>query len=287
MSGQTLSLFDEPVVPISSPPATAEDHQLNPELGQWMTPMWVPDLLIERHFANLSQGDALIDAGCGRGAFLSAFPKGIPALGVEVDPVLAEQARRNSGRQVITGDFRTVALDLRPTAIIGNPPFEETVLDGFLARSHDLLPDGGRIGWVLPAYSLQTPSRTLRYSENWSLQAEMIPRTLFPGLKHALSFVIFTKDRRKAMVGMALYAEAFDVSQMPAWVREELENNPRSWRAVIANALIRLGGRAKLDAIYSAVAPRRPTGNPNWKAQIRKCLRDFSNVGPAEYSLAA
>ena len=287
MNAQTLSLFDfDSPVPADLPePVSAPG--LNADLDQWMTPFWVPELLLNRHFSDLSANDALIDAGCGRGAFLSAFPKHIPAIGVEIDPVLADQARRNSGREVVTGDFRTVALDLRPTAIVGNPPFTEAVMDGFLERGRELLPEGGRIGWILPAFSFQTPSRTLRYSEHWSLAFELIPRTLFPGLKHALSFMIFTKDQRKLMLGMALYPEAYDVSQMPAWVRDELNNNPRSWRAVVASALMKLGGRASLDAIYSAVAPKRPTGNPNWKAQIRKCLRDFTHVGPSEYALAA
>ncbi|TJY57166.1 class I SAM-dependent methyltransferase [Sinimarinibacterium sp. CAU 1509] len=161
-------------------------------------------------------------------------------------------------------------------------------MDDLLDTAHRLLPEGGRVGLLLASYSLQTQDRACRYNQNWSLQAEMLPRTLFPGLKHPLSFVLFSKDQRRIMTGMALYHEAVDVASMPDRVAEMLRLNPKTWIAVVRDALDRLGGRARLEDIYAEVAPRRPTGNPAWKEQVRKvAARHFPRVALAEYALAA
>lgn len=166
-------------------------------LGQYPTPVWVAEDLVERHFHDLDSGDMVIEPSCGPGAFLSALPDGVPAIGVEIDAAVAEQARENTGRRVVVGDFRTVGLDVQPTAIIGNPPFNLEVIDGFLARAHQMLPEGGRVGFLLPAYAFQTAARVAGYADHWSLMQEMIPRNIFPGLKLPLVFALFSKDRRR------------------------------------------------------------------------------------------
>lgn len=46
----------------------------------------------------------------------------VQAIGIEIDPSLAEQAAQNTGRRIICGDFRTVEIDFNPNIILGNPP---------------------------------------------------------------------------------------------------------------------------------------------------------------------
>lgn len=49
-----------------------------------------------------------------------------------------------------------------------------------------------------------------------------------------------------------------------------------TWKAVVRHALITLGGKAKLEDIYSAVANAAPgqlAGNNNWQAKIRQTLQ--------------
>lgn len=47
----------------------------------------------------------VLEPSAGDGRFLMAVPDHVPAFGVEIDPALAPIAARNSGRQVIQGDF--------------------------------------------------------------------------------------------------------------------------------------------------------------------------------------
>lgn len=269
---------------VAAPEASATQRAL----GQWMTPFWAAEALVQRHFADLASNDVVWDPTCGTGAFLGSIPAHVQAIGSEIDPVLAEVARQRTGRRVITGDARQVQFELRPTAIISNPPFAMAVVDEILERAREWLPKDGRAGFLLPCSALQTASRVVRYSEHWSLMAEMLPRTLFPGLQYPLSFVIFTKDLRRAMVGLALYQESDDVANMPEAVREVLERGQRTWVQVVGEALDRLGGRGRLDDIYRMVEPRRPSEGRWWKEQVRKvCQQAFHKVAPAEYALAA
>ena len=41
--------------------------------AQWMTPAWAAAELVERHFADLTADDLVIEPSCGRGAFLHAI----------------------------------------------------------------------------------------------------------------------------------------------------------------------------------------------------------------------
>ncbi|MTH95492.1 class I SAM-dependent methyltransferase [Roseibium sp. RKSG952] len=239
---------------------------------QWFTPVWAAKALVTAHFGDLTDEDIVVEPTCGSGNFLTALPKEISAFGVEVDAALADLARRNSGRMVLEGDFRTVELPSRPTAAIGNPPFNMDVFDGILDRCHDLMDRDGRAGFILPAYAFQTASRVASYARRWSLEQEMIPRNLFPGMSKPLCFAVFRKDGLGHLRGFALYRELHDVHSMPDYVADELNHCGSAWSVIVSRALEELGGSAALSEIYAAVEPRRPTGNSWWREKIRQTL---------------
>ncbi len=258
-------------------------------LGQWFTPAWAAEALIERHFPGLGRSDCVIEPSCGDGAFLQAIPADVEAVGVEIDPYLAALAEARTGRHVVVGDFRTVPLPYRPSAIIGNPPFKAEVIEGMLQRSLDLLQPEGLAGFILPAYVLQTPSVVARYAARWSMQAELLPRTLFPRLSKPLVFALFRKSERRLLIGFALFEETHDVERMPAGVRETLTRGRASvWRSVVDQVLSELDGEAGLDAIYASIAPRRPTTNRYWQEKVRQVLQlHHIRTGPGRWRRAA
>src|SRR5690554_3395000 len=176
-------------------------------LGQFPTPAWAAAALVRSHLGDLGEQDYVVEPSCGPGRFLEPIPEHVPAIGVEIDPRLAAIARRLTGRPVIAGDFLTAKLPGRPTVVLGNPPFATRTIEAFLDRAHELLVKNGRVCFILPAYFFQTAGRVVRYSERWSMAQEMIPRNLYHGLKHPLTFATFTKDARRVMVGFGLYAE--------------------------------------------------------------------------------
>ncbi|PKO61476.1 MAG: SAM-dependent methyltransferase, partial [Betaproteobacteria bacterium HGW-Betaproteobacteria-17] len=92
------------------------------KLGQYPTPVWVAQALIERYFDDLDASDCVIEPGCGPGAFLAAIPEHVQAIGVEIDAMIALEAASNTGRRILTRDFRSIQLDVQPTVVIGNPP---------------------------------------------------------------------------------------------------------------------------------------------------------------------
>lgn len=240
-------------------------------LGQFMTPDWAAEALVERYFGDLTSSDRLVEPTCGRGAFLRAIPSDVPAIGVEIDERLAREAIRLSGRQVIVGDFRVTDLPWTPTAMVGNPPFQLRVIEGILARAHDLLPDDARIGLILPCYALQTPNTFARIADRWSVRQDMIPRTLFPRLSMPLCFALLHKGRARGLVGFALYHEAVAVSRLRARYRALLAEGEGSvWAAVTRAALEALGGQATLAALYREIEGHRPTPNRFWQAKVRQ-----------------
>ncbi len=255
-------------------------------LGQYMTPVWFAEALFERYYGHPGGDEVFADPTCGDGSFLRAVPEHVDAYGVEIDPDKAAEARANSGRDVVIGDFRTARLPRRPTHLIGNPPFEMRVVDGILRRGFEVLPWGGSIGFVLPCYAFQTASRVVEYAARWSLQTDLIPRNVWHGLKHPLVFAVFRKEHARTLVGLALYEEVRDVEQMPEPVREVLRSGKGSvWRAVCESVLDQLGGEAGLDAIYGMIEPKRPTGNPYWRAKVRQVLQGerFERTGRGRY----
>lgn len=255
-------------------------------LDQYPTPAWVAEALVRQHFNDLSSSDVAVDLTCGPGRFLQAIPQHVTAYGVEIDPEVAQQAAAITGRQIIVSDFREADLPERPTAIVGNPPFKMKLVDQLLDKAHELLPDEGRVGLILPAYAFQTASTIVRYNEHWSISQEMIPRNIYPGLSMPLVFSLFRKDQRRVLVGFSLYYETAMVQSMPSEIANPLVEGPMTWTEVVFNALDELGGEAELKQIYEAVADKRPTDNPFWQAQIRKiCQMKTRRTGKGRYQL--
>ena len=257
-------------------------------LGQYPTPVWLAEAVVERYFSDLNASDCVLEPTCGEGHFLQAIPAHVAAYGVEIDPAKAAEARVRTGRQVITGDILTVPLDIMPTAIIGNPPFDSVLIQQLLARAHELLPDGGRCGLLLPAYLFQTASRVMEYAEKWSMQQEMIPRNVFEGLSKPLIFTVFSKDAKRTLVGFAFYREADSVLRLKKQARAILDRARTSmsvWRQVVDAALADLGGEASVSQIYAALEGRRPTENHWHREKVRQTLgRYFVRVGDGRYS---
>lgn len=267
----------------------SKDENHRHALGQYFTPSWAAKALVERHFPALGPDDIAIDPCAGDGRFLMGIPSHVGAFGVEIDPELAQMARANTGRTIITGDFLTAPLPARPTAVIGNPPFESDLIDAILDRCYELLDYDSKIGLILPVYMFQTSRRVRRYAERFSLHQEMIPRDLFPGIKTPVMFASFVKQRKTFMSGLFLYAEAASVKDMAreyASLVCGLDAPADTWRAVIHRALTSLGGEGTLQEIYGLVEKHRPSETMWWKEQIRKVIRQsFVCSGPGKYRL--
>lgn len=243
-------------------------------LGQWMTPAWAAQDIVGHYFADLTSRDQVIEPSCGIGRFLAALPAHVPAVGVEIDPKLAHLARVNTGREVIVGDFRTVDLPVKPTVLIGNPPFQLSVVEGFLDRAYDLLPQDGRVGLILPCYIFQTAGTVVRLNKKWGMRQDMLPRNLFPGLSKPLCFAMLTRGMGKGMVGFRLYHETQAIQQLAQRYQDLLNHGEGSvWYAVTHAALEKLGGEAKVASILAEVAGHQPTDNPHWAAKVRQTLQ--------------
>lgn len=264
-----LDLFDVP--------ATRRQDR-DPALDQFFTPEWAAAELIAEAFPGLGESDFVIEPSCGRGAFLKGIPAHVPAMGVEIDEPLAREARANTGREIRVGDFRDIPLPAA-SAIVGNPPFNMRIFDGFLDRCAALLPEGGKAAFLLPSYAVQTPRRVLRWGAVWSLRQWIIPRTLFPRSRLPLVFLQFIKEPVRQLVGFALYREAAEITGISGWARAALVHGTPgrpTWRALVDEALRRLGGQARLDSIYAEVDRRRPAGNQWWKEKIRQTLQRYA-----------
>ena len=267
------------------PEAAITDHQR--ALEQWMTQEWVAHELVAQFFPDLTMFDRVLEPSCGTGAFLSAIPAHVPALGVEIDPELAEVARRHTGREVIVGDFTTMALP-PVTAIVGNPTFSIHVVRRFMDRAFELLPNDGRAGFILPAHTFQIASSTVQFAERWHIEQVAIPRGLFANLSVPLCFARFTKGRR-GLVGFALYHEAHAVNLLQRRYRALLAQGERSvWAAVTRAALEQLGGEATLPELYREIEGARPTHNRFWREKVRQQVQLVGvRRGRARWALAA
>lgn len=253
-----------------------------------MTPAWAARELWEAHFSDIGLADSVLEPTCGDGRMLQAIPECIPAIGVELDPSLAEQARVRTGRLVIEGDILSVDLP-RFNVVFGNPPFRSGFVEKLLERIHEKMDDGSRCGLLVPAYFMQTPSRVMRWNRVWSLYAEVLPRTLFPRLSLPLIFALFTKDPVPTLSGMRLFIEAHAIEQLRPEFREMLTTGKGLWRPVVEAALRELGGRAHLTEVYRAVAKRRPSENPWWREKVRQTLQrgPFRSLGDGVWCLKA
>lgn len=261
------------------------------KFGQYFTPSWFAELVVERYFSNLSPDSVVLDPSCGDGSMLAAVSSDIAAIGVELDPEVAELARLNTGREIITGSFTEVEIPCEISHIIGNPPFKVGTIESFLNRAHTLLPEGGQAGLILPAFFYQTAGRVVKYSRQWSIQVEMIPRNLYPGLKHPLVFSMLTKDQKRILVGLSFYAETASQKSLKAIYREFIEKSGGSaWLSVCKLALQRLGGSAALVDIYREIEGVKPTESQFWREKVRQTLRRYSDTfsgnGNGHYQLS-
>ncbi len=255
-------------------------------LSQYMTPAWAAERLLEIYFPHLCAQDLVVEPTCGTGAFLAAIPTHVPAFGIELDPLLAQQARDASGREVICADIRSVRMDRQPTAVIGNPPFRARLVREILNMAHAWLPNDGLCGFILPAYLFQSARPTVALSRQWRIQADHIPRDLFPSLTKPLVFATFRKGGR-TLVGFSLYEEFVDVAGLAARLKDAvIAPSPQPWRVLVTNVLHELGGEADLTSIYAAVEPKRPTGNPWWREKVRQVAQyHCRRVSPGRYAL--
>ena len=259
------------------------------QLHQWFTPRWVCEAIIERHYQRLDLADVVLEPSCGDGRFLQALPSEINAIGVEIDPALAQAAREATGRTIITGDFLTADIPGPITHVVGNPPFSSDLIHGFLDRAHGLLEDGGSCGLLLPAYVLQTSSKVMAMNRRWSISQELMPRNVFPRLKLPLVFAMFRKDRLRTLVGFFLYREAADVAAMPKDVKQALEQPQAGsvWRRAVRTAFERVGeSSATLDRLYATV--ERPSENRFWREKVRQVLQtypEFQRAGAGTWAM--
>lgn len=255
-------------------------------LGQYFTPRWVAEAIVERHFADLPAGATVLEPSCGAGAFLHALPAHVNAIGVEIDPRWAEAARRDTGRTVLLGDFLQVPLPVEVDAVVGNPPFHADTVARFLDRAHPLLGEGGKCGLILPAYVLQTSSKVLAMAEKWSIAQELMPRNIFPRLSVPIVFTMFTKEKSRRLFGFYLYREAADVSAAAKPAREMLERSTRAgsvWRQAVHEAFDHVAADvAPLDALYRALEGRRPTANSNFREKVRQTLQVYPEFASVE-----
>jgi site-specific DNA-methyltransferase (adenine-specific) len=259
-------------------PVDRPSQQRDPAQHQYLTPEWAADELLAIALPDLGERDRVLEPSCGAGAWLKAVPEHVEAVGVEIDPALAEEARLSTGRRIICGDFRTCPIDLVPTVIVGNPPYRTRLVDAFLDRSHELLPAEGRCGFLLSCHLLQTPAQVMRWAARWSMQHWLVPRTLFPRAIRPLAFVLFTKTPQRTLRGFALYPQAADLRRFPNQVRLLLihgEPGRSCWSAVVEWGLRRCGGQATLQELYQVIQPHRPTGNPWWREKIRQNLQRY------------
>jgi adenine-specific DNA-methyltransferase len=242
------------------------------QLDQWFTPFWAAEALVD----DALRGEGPIpclEPACGTGSFLAAIPPAFPAFGIDIDPLVIPAARANSGREVLLGDFRTIDLAGREiAAILGNPPFAMATVEGFVDRAHQLLPDGGLLAMILPAFAFQTPSRVVRWMELFSIDVQLIPRTLFPKISQALVWAKYRKAGERRFHGLMLFREQRDVELMRDHIRAALIG-PGTWREAVGAALESLGGHAPLPAIYDAITPERRRGRPFWQEKVRQTLQ--------------
>lgn len=250
--------------------------KINHDLGQYFTPNWASEIIV-RDVLGENDNQLVLEPSCGNGSILKALPSGCQAIGVEIDPGMAEIARK-TGHQIICDDIRTV--DLGETifdAVIGNPPFSARIIDPMMDKITTHLRDEGVIGLVLPAYIPASTNRIERWSQHYHIETKLMPRMIYPSLSLPLAWTKLIKTKKRTLVGFFLFSEQMDISSMPGNARRILQANG-TWKEVIADALKSLGGEAPLQHIYQAVEPRRKSDNPFWREKTRQILARHSDV---------
>ena len=170
-------------------PASGEARELLRKKGQFWTPDWVAEAMVD--YALADKSGTLFDPAVGAGAFFRAAKtiakeKGLSVnlSGMDIDPLALEQAieqglNRNDLAGVKIGDFVFQSPPEKLSAVVANPPYIRhhripaatkellkrlslqtigTVLDGraglhvyFLIRALTLLHENGRLAFIMPA----------------------------------------------------------------------------------------------------------------------------------------
>jgi site-specific DNA-methyltransferase (adenine-specific) len=261
------------------------------DLNQFFTPPFVATQIIHRYFSYLNDHDVVLEPACGTGAFLQAieaFNEHIRAIGVEIDPTVAAIARENTSKEIITGDFLAIPIDFTPTCAVGNLPWDAAVVDAFLERLYEILPDNGRCGFLLPAHYFSLPKRVLRLQDHWSFRADHVPRYIYPDLSYPMTFAYFIKDFQRRLIGFELYADLAALASLQPEFKHIAMTSRRPWaREMAQRALESLGGMASLDRIYAHVERAGvPTQNPFWRDRLRESLgRHYHRVRDGVFSL--
>lgn len=252
-------------------------------LGQFNTPVWAAESLVSA--LDLRDTDRVLEPTCGTGNFLKAIPEHIQALGVEIDPEIAEIARRDTGREVITGDFLEVDIPWQPTVVIGNPPYKVDLISGILDKSFDLLPPDGKVALLVSVHILQTPDTVDRLLRRWGVDHYLVPRTLFNKAIRPLSFIVLSKNTKRCS-GMLLYPEALTVNRLPRAAKTVANNGQKSvWLRVVTWAMDMAGGEATLQELYVLVGEKRPTPNEWWRERVRAVLQQhFTPVAKGRWA---
>lgn len=275
-----------------APRIVDNDNQTpDPELDQYFTPAWAADLLVADVLKGM--GDvSLLEPTCGNGRMLAAVPPNCQALGIEIDPRMADEARRTTGREVLCGNIKSIDLSGRHFDVIaGNPPFDADSIDAIVGRAIELLPEDGVLGLVLPAHIPASSRRIEQWGARFSIETRLLPRALFPRLTLPLVWtrMVRSSTQNRTLVGLFLFDHQSDVHAMPDQVRRDLCAG-RTWRDVVADALQALGGEGELREIYAAVEPRRRSPNPHWRDKTRQVLaqyESFNRVNETRWKLAA
>jgi 2-polyprenyl-3-methyl-5-hydroxy-6-metoxy-1,4-benzoquinol methylase len=103
-----------------------------------------------------AEGKSLLDVGCGPGVFLGlAREAGFNAVGVELNPTLAQMARERTGVEVVTGDFTALEMADRKFDVITVLDLIEHVADpiDLLKRCRGLLKPGGHVVVYTPNHA--------------------------------------------------------------------------------------------------------------------------------------
>lgn len=262
-------------------------------LGQYFTPQWVAEAIVEEHLSALMAGDTVIEPSCGDGSFLRALPSHLHGLGVEIDGSWAEVARASTSHQVITGNFLEVDLPNEAAAVIGNPPFAHKTVAAFLDRAHGLLRDGGFAVFILPAYILQTSSKVEMMQAKWTISQSLLPRNIFRSLRLPLTLTKLVKERQRGrLFGFFLYEETASVAGLDTSSKAVLQGSASAagakpggsvWRLAVHHAFDRVGSdQAHVGALYKALEGRRPTANPHHREKVRQVLGRYPEFLPVE-----
>ena len=262
------------------------------ELGQYMTPRWAAEILLAR--MNPTRHDFILEPSCGKGSFIHAANILAPdatVIGCEIDPRLAEIARIDTGRMILTGDFLDDALTagLEPTLTIANPPYTSEAIAAFIRKAYEMMPTLGRAGFLMPVHSLSFAQRTLEVLRGFEVSIELTPRDLYPRISFPLLFAKMQKTGVTRLVGFACYEEATGIRSMRAEYRKILnEGRKPIWREVTTMAISALGGEASLKEIFEVIEDFRPTNNKFWRDGIRRVAGDkkyFVRVSEGRFRL--